>query len=205
MKFHDITECDMLNGDGLRVVLWLSGCEMHCKGCQNQQTWNPDNGVDFKIKAKRELFSKLEKDYISGITFSGGHPLHEANVKGVWKLIKEIRKKYPDKNIWLYTGYTFEDIFVTGLNDGLNNDLPDEVKEIFVLRKEIITNVDVVVDGKYIEKLADKNLHWKGSSNQHVIDVASTNKNIENLGNKIYNMDEAELRNSISSSIVLYD
>ena len=103
------------------------------------------------------------------------------------------------------TIYTFEDIFVSGLNVELNKDLPDEVKALFILRKEIITNVDVVVDGKYVEKLADKNLHWKGSSNQHVIDVASTNKNIENLGNKIYNMDEAELRNAISSSIVLYD
>ena len=89
MNYHNITHDDMSNGDGLRVVLWLAGCEHHCDGCQNPITWNPDDGLKFDDRAKFEIFKELEKGYIAGITFSGGDPLHENNVEGVLKLIKE--------------------------------------------------------------------------------------------------------------------
>lgn len=111
MNYHNITKDDMKNGDGLRVVLWLAGCEHHCPGCQNPITWDPDDGLEFDDTAKKEIFDQLDKDYISGITFSGGDPLHPANVNGVLELIEEIKQKYPDKTIWLYTGYTWEQLF----------------------------------------------------------------------------------------------
>ena len=104
MRYHNITKDDMLNGDGLRVVLWVSGCSHCCKDCHNPITWDPDGGVLFDEQARQELFSQLEKPYISGITFSGGDPLHAANRLAVRELMEEIRERYPDKTIWLYTG-----------------------------------------------------------------------------------------------------
>lgn len=149
MNYHNITHDDMLNGDGLRVVLWVAGCSHHCKNCQNPITWDPDGGILFDKEAREEIFEQLEKDYIAGITFSGGDPLHEANLKEVTALTKEIRSRYPKKTIWLYTGYLW-----------------DEVREW-----EIMKYLDVLVDGKYEEKLRDSKLHWKGSSNQRIIEV----------------------------------
>ena len=100
----------MLNGDGLRVVLWVAGCSHCCKECHNPVTWDPDGGVLFDDAAKEEIFEQLEKSYISGITFSGGDPLHAANRLAVRELMEEIKKRYPDKTIWLYTGDSWEDI-----------------------------------------------------------------------------------------------
>lgn len=168
MNFHNITTCDMLNGNGLRVVLWLAGCEMKCKNCQNPITWDPDGGIQFDEKAKDELFSYLEKDYIDGITFSGGHPLHEKNVRDVYVLIKEIRNKFPNKTIWLYTGYTYEHIMLNFINSIFKNDTLPTVDSI---RANILLNCDIVVDGPFIEELKDENYHWAGSTNQRVIDM----------------------------------
>lgn len=95
MNYHNITHDDMLNGSGLRVVLWVSGCNHRCEGCQNPQTWDCKSGIPFDEAAKEELFNELNKDYISGITFSGGDPLHENNLEEILDLVKEIRKKYP--------------------------------------------------------------------------------------------------------------
>ena len=102
MKYHNITKDDMLNGDGLRVVLWVSGCSHKCPGCQNPITWNPDDGLEFDESAWNEIKDQLSKDYISGITFSGGDPLHENNVKEIKELISKIRSEFPNKTIWLY-------------------------------------------------------------------------------------------------------
>lgn len=154
MNYHNITVDDMLNGDGLRTVLWVSGCDHHCRGCQNPQTWSPDNGLPFDEAAKAELFGYLARDYISGITFSGGDPLYCGNTHAVGALIAEIREKFPNKTIWLYTGSLFEEI----------RSLP------------FIPMIDVLVDGPYVEALRDTQLHWKGSANQRVIDVVKTLK-----------------------------
>ena len=105
MRYHNITKDDMLNGDGLRVVLWVAGCNHCCKGCQNPITWDAAGGLLFDEAAKQEIFEQLDKNYISGITFSGGDPLHPANRADVRNLAREIREKYPNKTIWLYTGY----------------------------------------------------------------------------------------------------
>lgn len=102
MRYHNITKDDMLNGDGLRVVLWVSGCAHCCKDCQNPITWDANSGLLFDGAAKAEIFEQLDKDYISGITFSGGDPLHIKNIMDVTELAAEIKEKYPDKTIWLY-------------------------------------------------------------------------------------------------------
>lgn len=142
----------MLNGDGLRVVLWVAGCSHACPGCHNPVTWDPDGGLPFDGQAKQEIFTELEKDYVSGITFSGGDPLHAANRDMVTELAKEIKSLYPGKTIWLYTGYLWK-----------------EVKTL-----EIMEYVDVLVDGRFEEEKKDNTLHWKGSANQSVIDVKKT-------------------------------
>ena len=160
MNYHNLTYPDQNNGDGLRVVLWLSGCSHHCKGCQNPQTWNPDSGIVFDAAAKKELFEELEKDYISGITFTGGDPLHENNIDEVLSLILEIKEKYPEKTIWLYSGYSFGEIIS-----------PLKPTIIHVIRSTIIKLCDVFIDGEYKEEQRDITLKWRGSKNQRVIDV----------------------------------
>lgn len=162
----------MNNGDGLRVVLWFSGCSHHCYNCQNPQTWNPDNGIPFDEDAKQEIFEELSKDYISGITLSGGDPLYQENVSQVLSLIKEIKEKFPDKTIWLYTGYTYEQIMCPVITDDFN---PERDKLISGKRK-ILQLCDVLVDGEYIDEQRDITLKWKGSANQRVIDVQKSIK-----------------------------
>ena len=152
MRYHNITKDDMLNGDGLRVVLWVAGCNHCCKECQNPITWDPDGGLLFDESAKQEIFEQLEKPYISGITFSGGDPMHPVNRADVRDLMSEIREKYPTKTIWMYTGDSWEDIC----------DLP------------VMQYVDVVVDGEFHVEEKDVKLLWKGSKNQRVIDVKKT-------------------------------
>lgn len=149
MRYHNITHDDMLNGDGLRVVLWVAGCDHCCKGCQNPTTWDPEGGLLFDEAAKQEIFEQLDKSYISGLTFSGGDPLFSANRTAVRQLAEEVRAKYPDKTIWLYTGFTWEAV----CND------------------PVMQYVDVLVDGEFQQETFDANLLWKGSANQRVIDV----------------------------------
>ena len=149
MRYHNITKDDMLNGDGLRVVLWVSGCSHCCKGCQNPITWDVNGGVLFDDAAKQEIFEQLDKSYISGITFSGGDPLHSANRMDVRALMAEIKEKYPEKTIWLYTGDVWEN----------------------VMHYPMMRYVDVLVDGEFMIEKRDIKLMWKGSSNQRVIDV----------------------------------
>ncbi|RKJ75442.1 anaerobic ribonucleoside-triphosphate reductase activating protein [Butyricicoccus sp. 1XD8-22] len=152
MRYHNITKDDMLNGDGLRAVLWVSGCAHACPGCHNPVTWDAAGGLPFDRAAKEELFSELQKDYISGITFSGGDPLFPTNREEVAALAQEIRGRFPDKTIWLYTGYKWEEI----------RSLP------------AVQLADVVVDGRFVEAIADPLLLWRGSENQRVIDVQKT-------------------------------
>ena len=105
MRYHNITKDDMLNGDGLRVVLWVAGCEHHCPNCQNPVTWDINGGLEFDEAAKKGIFDEKKKNYVSGITFSGGDPLHTQNRKDVGALIEEIKEKFPNKTIWIYSGY----------------------------------------------------------------------------------------------------
>lgn len=156
MRINGIEQCSMTNGVGLRTVLWVSGCEHKCKGCQNPCTWDPNSGEDFTSEKKELLYKYLDNKYIKGITFSGGDPLHPSNRGEVGKLILDIKANYPSKDIWLYTGYTWE-----------------EVKE---LNLDYLRYIDVLVEGRFILKERDINLRWCGSSNQRVIDVKESLK-----------------------------
>lgn len=215
MNYHNITYPDMNNGEGLRVVLWLSGCSHKCKGCQNPQTWDANSGILFDKSAKEELFRELDKNYISGLTLTGGDPLFESNLDGVLDLVTEVNKRYNTaqnivrnqdkshnilnenvneirlscqrKSIWLYTGYTisickyFDDIIFTFhlsyYHSNPLNGKPIKVddKAYFIKqdrkRIEIINNIDILIDGKYIDSQRDITLPYRGSSNQRLIDV----------------------------------
>ena len=149
MRYHNITKDDMLNGDGLRAVLWVAGCSHHCEDCQNPVTWDIHGGLPFDAAAEAELFSDLSRDYISGITFSGGDPLHPDNRAEVGRLMQRVKAELPGKTIWCYTGFLFEEV----------RDLP------------LMQYVDVLVDGRFEKALLDNKLFWKGSANQRVIDV----------------------------------
>lgn len=153
MNYHNITHDDMLNGEGLRVVLWVAGCSHNCEGCQNPETWDPNGGIPFDDAAKEELFYYLSKPYTAGITFSGGDPFNHNNYETVESLIDEIREKFPDKNIWVYTGFTYDEI----------KSHPDLIR--------ITDKIDVLIDGPFIKSKADVKYEWAGSTNQHIIRI----------------------------------
>lgn len=146
----------MKNGDGLRVVLWVAGCGHHCKDCQNPVTWDPDDGIPFGQRDKEELYEELKKDYISGITFSGGDPFYPGNRADVKDLMQSIKHDFPNKTIWVYTGYTWEEV------------MQDPTMS------SMMGYIDVLVDGKFVPKLKDVNYPWAGSTNQKIIDVKNT-------------------------------
>ena len=149
MNYHNIKHDDMLNGDGLRVTLFVSGCIHCCPNCQNPQTWDVNSGITFDSDAVCEILDALKKDHISGITLSGGDPLYTPNKKTIGILCQLIKDMFPQKTIWLYSGYLWED----------------------VVGDEILEHIDVFIDGEYEEANRDVKLHWVGSSNQRVIDV----------------------------------
>ena len=156
MNYHDIQKCDMLNGNGIRVTLFVSGCNHHCKNCQNQETWNPNSGIPFDENALNEIYDELKLDYIDGLTLSGGDPMNEANIDDIYTLVSKIKKDFPDKTIWIYTGYTY---------DELKNDNTENGEK----RRKILEKCDVLVDGKFVEELKDVNYPYAGSTNQRII------------------------------------
>ena len=145
----------MLNGEGIRVVLWVAGCNHKCKNCHNPITWDENGGIPFDKAAEEELFEALDKPHIEGITFSGGDPLFPNNRAEIFRLIKKCKKNFPDKTIWLYTGYLWE-----------------QVKDL-----EGISDIDVLADGEFVDELKDNNIEWVGSSNQRLIKVKESLKN----------------------------
>lgn len=149
MKISSITYPDVNNGLGFRVTLWVQGCSHHCKGCHNKVTWDFKGGRDFTEKDKEKIFDLLSKPYIRGITFSGGDPIESYD--DVLELCKEIKKEFPSKDIWLYTGYKIEDL------EGMKKD-------------EILSVIDILVDGEYEEDKRDVSLAFRGSSNQRIFE-----------------------------------
>lgn len=151
-KYHNITTDDMKNGEGLRVVLWMSGCEHHCKGCHNPITWDPDDGLPITDATFGEIIHELQKDYISGLTISGGDPFYPQNIETT-KMLCVLKNVSTNKTIWIYTGYLWEDVIK---NESI---------------RHVLKWVDVIVDGPFMEELADPKYPWAGSTNQRVIDV----------------------------------
>ena len=164
MNYLQIDKASISNGPGVRVVLWVSGCTMHCKGCQNPESWDFNAGKVFDGNAKQELFNALDKPYIKGITFSGGHPIERKNISCILNLIEEIKDKFPTKDIWLYTAYQLS-----------ISDFDQPYLDI-VYTNEIFRRCDVIVDGPYIEEQRDITLPFRGSKNQRLIDVKETIK-----------------------------
>lgn len=154
MNYHKITQYDCSNGPGIRTVLWVSGCNHHCLGCHNPDTWDPNSGKVFTTSALDTLVESLSSPYISGLTVSGGDPLYVENRITLAGILSHIKSIYPNKSIWLYTGYKYEDISY----------LP------------ILDYVDVLVDGQFILGKKDITLLYRGSSNQRLIDVPKTRK-----------------------------
>ena len=163
MNYIKITKNDIANGPGVRCVLWVAGCKLHCDGCHNKKTWDFNTGKLFDENAKNELFETLSKPYIQGITFSGGHPVERKNVYQVAYLIQEIKNKFPSKDIWLYTGWTLS-----------MNDFKSSYGVL--MANEVFRMCDVIVDGPYIEEQRDITLAFRGSKNQRLIDVKETLK-----------------------------
>lgn len=148
MNYHEIEECSISNGVGFRTVLYVSGCSLHCKGCHNSQAWDRYSGKVFDEAAKTKLFESINHPYVNGLTLSGGHPLEQYNIDDVIELMKNIKDCFPDKDIWVYTGLTFEQVL---------DSFPT-----------VLEYADVIVDGPYIDKLRDITLKFRGSSNQRI-------------------------------------
>ena len=149
MNYLKITKDDLLNGEGVRVTLWVSGCNHHCKNCHNPETWDDKEGQLFAHKAIQEISNELLNPYVAGLTLTGGDPLYPKNRETIGDLIKEVKRRFPNKNIWLWTGYKW-----------------NEIKDL-----SFIKYIDVLIDGEFIQDLYSPNLMWRGSSNQNVINV----------------------------------
>lgn len=163
---------DMKNGTGLRTVMWVTGCSHRCKGCHNPQTWDCNHGVPFTPDYRADILDSLKPEWIEGITFSGGDPLFQRNRKTIGELIRDIKKLYPEKNIWLYTGYT-----LTSPSECLLTDKKGDIIQVPFLR-----DVDVLVDGPFIQEIRDADLKlgmdplYRGSSNQRIVDMKTSIK-----------------------------
>jgi anaerobic ribonucleoside-triphosphate reductase activating protein len=156
MNYIKITKNDIANGPGVRVGLWTAGCKCHCKGCHNPSTWNFRTGKPFSMDSLNKLFSALDKPYIQGLTITGGNPLD--NAPEILMISKRFKERFPDKDLWIYSGYTYEEI------------IQNEIFEC------ILEYVDVLVDGPYIEEQRDISLKFRGSRNQRLINIKETLK-----------------------------
>ena len=159
MNYAKIKNYDIANGPGVRVSLFVSGCTHHCKNCFNPETWDFNYGEVFDTQVEEKILQMLEPDYIAGFSLLGGEPFEPENQKALAPFLKRIRRLYPEKDIWCYTGYDFEADMLTGK-------LGDE--EVL---KEMLSSIDYLVDGEFVESLKDPSLRFKGSSNKRIIDV----------------------------------
>lgn len=186
MRYSSMRNLDISNGEGVGVSLFVQGCPFHCKNCFNSDTWDFNGGKEWTEETKNKFIELINRPYIKRVSFLGGECLAEQNLDEVLKLVKQIRNSYPDKTIWLYTGYhvfinypeshrQHKVILSTRPNASTNIIYDDELffkkKEEDRKRSEIISNVDIIVDGEYIDEQKDLTLKWRGSKNQHVIDV----------------------------------
>ena len=159
MKYAAIKKCDVANGPGVRVSVFVSGCNHHCKGCFNEKAWDFNYGEEFSDEIIDGIINDLDKEYISGLTLLGGEPLERTNQQGLVKLVKKVKEKLPNKSIWCYTGFNYE------------KDVMGQMYNNWPETKELIDNIDVLVDGKFELEKRNLNLKFRGSENQRLIDV----------------------------------
>ncbi len=164
MFYSDIKTCDIANGPGVRVTIFVSGCTHHCKGCFNEVTWNFQYGREFTEDTIEEILQALAPDYITGLTLLGGEPLEYVNQKGLLPLVRAVKDQYPQKDIWCYSGYLFDEQIV--------KDFCNRWEET----RELLGYLDVLVDGKFIEEQKNISLQFKGSENQRIIRVQESLK-----------------------------
>ena len=154
MRYNLIRKMDISNGPGVRVSIFMQGCSFHCKNCFNQETWDFEGGKEFTDDTINKVLELCNKPEVKGLSILGGEPMHPTNIEGTTKLAKAFKEKYPEKTIWTWTGFRYEDI-----------------KD-----KDVFNYIDVLVDGQYKDELHDPTLKWKGSSNQRVIDIKESKK-----------------------------
>lgn len=172
MRYASIRSLDISNGEGVGVSLFVQGCPFHCKNCFNSDTWDFNGGKEWTEETKNKFMELINRPYIKRVSFLGGECLAENNLDEVLKLVQEIRISFPEKTIWLYTGFCWNDIMCSFA--GLQADcvvLDKKDIEVWEKRRKIISNVDVLVDGEYIDEQRDLSLKFRGSKNQRVIDV----------------------------------
>ena len=155
MRYNKIRKMDISNGPGVRVSIFMQGCHFHCKDCFNEEAWDFNGGKEYTDETINRVLELCEKEYIVGLSILGGEPIHPKNIEGTTKLAKLFKEKFPNKNLWIWTGFLFEDI----------------------KSNEVFNYVDTLVDGQFKTELFDPRLKWKGSSNQRVIDVKKSLKN----------------------------
>ena len=157
MRYNLIRKMDISNGPGVRVSIFMQGCHFHCKNCFNSETWDFEGGKEFTDDTINKVLDLSNKEHIIGLSILGGEPMHPVNIEGTTKLAKAFKEKYPNKDIWVWSGFRYEDL----------------------KGKDVFKYIDVLVDGQYVDELHDPTLKWKGSSNQRVIDIKETLKNNE--------------------------
>lgn len=162
MNYGEIKKYDIANGEGVRVSLFVSGCTHHCKGCFNYETWDFTFGKPFTKDTENEILTALDHSYISGLSLLGGEPFEPQNQKALLPFLQEVRARFPEKNIWCYTGYT------------LDEDLLQDSKARCEYTDDMLKLIDVIVDGEFKEDLKDISLAFRGSANQRIIDVKAT-------------------------------
>lgn len=154
MRYHLIRKMDISNGPGVRVSIFMQGCTFHCKNCFNPETWDFEGGEEFSEEVIDKVLFLCENEYVKGLSILGGEPMHPKNIDGTTKLAKAFKEKFPNKNLWVWSGFLFE-----------------QIKD-----NEVFKYIDVLVDGQFKDELRDPRLKWKGSSNQRVIDVQKSLK-----------------------------
>ena len=174
MKYASIRSMDISNGEDVGVSLFVQGCPFHCKNCFNSETWDFNGGKKWTEETKDKFLKLIDRPYIKRVSFLGGECLAEQNLDEVLSLIKQIRMSFPEKTIWLYTGFKIEDIVTRAQYEDIW-EIPNNPSNIWSKRWDIISNyVDVLVDGEYIDEQKDLTLAYRGSKNQRVIDMNQT-------------------------------
>lgn len=163
MNYANIKHYDIANGEGVRTSLFVSGCTHHCKDCFNPETWDFGYGKPFTKEVIDNIIQSLKPDYVNGLTLLGGEPMEIANQKALLPLVEQVKKIYPNKTVWCYTGYQFEDLLSGG-------------KVHADWAEKLLNNIDIIVDGEFVKEKKDITLRFKGSSNQRIIDVQKSLK-----------------------------
>ena len=164
MNYSNIKNYDIANGEGVRTTLFVSGCRNRCKNCFNPETWDFNYGKPFTREVKEELFLSLENPSVRGLTVLGGEPMEPENQRGLLPFLKELRERFPDKTVWLYTGNLYEE---------LTGEVGSFYKCLDITR-ELLSLVDILVDGRFIEEEKSIGLRFRGSKNQRIIDMNKT-------------------------------